>query len=94
MRERATIALSPNIDHRFDGIPQAVVQQDPGRRAFIASLTKQVLEHPKKAALVKELFPQDAKITRKIVRKPKTVIQEQGNLEAFGLLELKDAIHV
>ena len=27
MRETATIRWSPNIDHRFDGIPQAVVQQ-------------------------------------------------------------------
>ena len=59
MRERAAIRLTPRNDHRVDGVPKAIVDEDPTRRALIASLTKQVLQSPNKAALMKELFPED-----------------------------------
>ena len=46
MRVRAVIRLSPDVDQRFDGTPQAVVNEDQVRRALIAHLTGQVLESP------------------------------------------------
>ena len=42
MGERAAIRLTPRNDHRVDGVPKAIVDEDPTRRVLIASLTKQV----------------------------------------------------
>ena len=57
MRERAAIRLTPRNDHRVDGVPKAIVDEDPTRRTLIASLTMQVFQSPNRAALMKELFP-------------------------------------
>ena len=83
MRERAAIRLTPRNDHRDEGVPQAIVDEDPTFRALIASLTKQAPQSPNKAALMKELFPEDGKSCTPTSEEAKTVVKEQGNVEAL-----------
>ena len=92
MRERAAIRLTPRNDHRVEGVPQAIVDEDPTRRALIASLTKQVLLSPTKSALMKELFLGDVKRCTPTSEEAKTVVKEQSNVEAWKLLELTDTV--
>ena len=92
MRERAAIRLTPRNDHRVQGVPQAVVDEDPTRRALFASLTKQVLLSATKSALMKEPLPQDGKRCTPTSEEAKTVVKEQGNVEALELLDLTDTV--
>ena len=92
MRERAGIRLTPRNDHRVDGVPKAIVDEDSTRRALIASLTKQVLQSPNRAVLIKELFPDDGKRCTPMSEETKTVVKEQGNVKAWELLELTDTV--
>ena len=92
MRERAANRLTQRNDHRVNGVPKAIVNADPTRRAFIGSLTKQVLQSPNRAALVKELFPEDGKRYTPTYEETKTVVKQQGNVEALELLELTDTV--
>ena len=92
MRERAVIRLTPRNDHRVEGVPQAIVDEGPTRRALIASLTKQVLLSPTKSALMKEPFPEDGKRCTHMSGEAKTVVKEQGDVEALELLELTDTV--
>ena len=92
MRERVAIRLTPRNDHRVEGVPQAIVDEDPTRRALIASLTKPVLQSPNRAALMKELFPGDGKRFSPTSEETKTAVKQQGNVEALELLELTDTV--
>ena len=92
MRESAASRLTPRNDHRVDGVPKKIVDADPTRRALIASLTKQVLQSPNRAALMEELFPEDGKRFSPTSEETKTVVKERGNVEALELLELTDTV--
>ena len=75
------IRLSPNIDHRFDGIPQVVVEEEQARRALTAHLTGQVLESPYHKEPMQNRNPEDGENYTPM----KKIIEEQGNVEAFEL---------
>ena len=92
VRERAASRLTPRKDHRVVGVPKAIVDADPARRALIASLTKQVLQSPNRSALMKEPFPEDGKRCTHMSEEAKTVAKEQGDVEALELLELTDTV--
>ena len=92
MRERAATRLTPRNDHRVDGVPKKIVDADPTRRALIASLTKQVLQSTNRAALMKEVFPENGKMCTHMSEEAKTVVKEQGNVDALELLDLTDTV--
>ena len=78
------IRLSPNIDHRVDGIPQAAVNEDQAQRASIAHLTGQVLESPNH----KESMQTESRRWENfspVTELAKKTIEYQGNVEAFEL---------
>ena len=87
MKERATTWPAPIVDHRFDGVPQAIIDVGQPR-----SLTKQVLPHPKKAALMQELFLEDGKSFTPMSEHAKTVIVDHFSVEAFELLKITDKV--
>ena len=42
-----------NLTNRFEGIPQAVVDEDPARRALMSRLTRQMVESPNNQELMR-----------------------------------------
>ena len=66
--------------------------KDPTRTALIASLTKQAPQSPNKAALMNELFPEGGKSCTPTSEEAKTVVREQGNVQALEHLELTDTV--
>ena len=80
--------------HRTSGMCGGGVREDkdPTRRTLIASLTKQVLQSPNRAALMKELFPEDGKRCTPTTEEAKMAVKEIGNVEALDLLELTDTV--
>ena len=62
VRARSTLRVTPKIDHRFDEIPQAVVDEDPARRAFFFFLMfERASLRITKQELMRDLFPEDEK---------------------------------
>ena len=51
-----------NLTNRFEGIPQAVVDEDPARRALMSRLTRQMVESPNNQELLRESSPEDGKV--------------------------------
>ena len=52
--------------------------KDPTRRAVIVILTEQVLQAPNRAALMKEMFPEDGKRCAPTSEEAVTVVKEPG----------------
>ena len=92
VRESTAIRLTPRNDHRVVGVPQAIVDENPTRRALIASLTKQVLFSSNKAALMKEPFPENGRWCTHMSEEAKRVVKKLGNVEALELSELTDTV--
>ena len=53
---------------------------------------KQVLQSPNRAALIKELFPEDGKRCTHVSEEAKTVVKELGIVDALVFLELTDTV--
>lgn len=77
-RERATIKLSPKTDHRFGGIPLALVHKDQARRALVLNSDKTGRGTTKEGSIDARFFPEDGKGIRPRVIKPREVIEEQA----------------
>ena len=62
MRFHERILSIRNLTNRFEGIPQAVVDEDPARRALMSRLTMQMVESPNNQELMRESSPEDGKV--------------------------------
>ena len=82
----------PKVDQRFHGVPQAIVDEEQARKEVVISLTRQVLQHPQKGHLRKDLFPECGDRYKPTSDSAKQIIKYQGGIEAFELRELKDKI--
>ena len=72
------------VGHRVAGEPQAIVDEDQVRNTSIISQTKH-LHHPKKADLMRELFPEGGKSSSPMTDQAKKGIEYQGNVGAYEL---------
>ena len=70
------VKLVPRIDHRFQGVPQADVQNDQGRKRLI------------KMKLMDELLISNNHEYKPMSECAKDFMKSQGNIEDFELCEL------
>ena len=92
-QERVTFGLSPKFDHQFDGIPQAVVIEDPARRAlnFTSVARSGITQHTR---IVERLVCGRMRkgVLSFMSNEAKKVIDEHGDVDAFDFLELRDKV--
>ena len=79
----------PRLDQRIDGAAQAIVEEDRSRRDLVISLTKQILQHPRRKELMNDVFPDRGVQHTSISNHVKQHINKQGNVEACHLSEKK-----
>ena len=89
--ERISFRIDLVVDQRFDEIPKEAVDRDQIRQAPICHLMRQGMNSSKKQELMQKPFSKEGRTFTLISdqSKKKKIIREQGDVEAFELLELR-----